>query len=85
MVTQTCDPSIWEAEAREDHKFKVSLGYTVKITAHACNPSYSGGRDQEDRSSKPAEQLVHETLSQKNPSPKRAGGVTKGVGPELKL
>jgi hypothetical protein len=22
--------------------------------AHACNPSYSGGRDQEDRSSKPA-------------------------------
>jgi hypothetical protein len=22
--------------------------------AHTCNPSYSGGRDQEDRSSKPA-------------------------------
>jgi hypothetical protein len=22
--------------------------------AHACNPSYSGGRDQEDHSSKPA-------------------------------
>jgi hypothetical protein len=22
--------------------------------AHACNPSYSGGRDQEDPSSKPA-------------------------------
>jgi hypothetical protein len=22
--------------------------------AHACNPSYSGGRDQEDRGSKPA-------------------------------
>jgi hypothetical protein len=23
--------------------------------AHACNPSYSGGRDQEDLSSKPAQ------------------------------
>jgi hypothetical protein len=22
--------------------------------AHACNPTYSGGRDQEDRGSKPA-------------------------------
>jgi hypothetical protein len=28
--------------------------------AHACNPSYSAGRDQED----------HETLSQKNPTTK---------------
>jgi hypothetical protein len=24
------------------------------LPAHACNPSYSGGRDQEDRSLKPA-------------------------------
>jgi hypothetical protein len=24
------------------------------LVAHACNPSYSGGRDQEDRGSKPA-------------------------------
>jgi hypothetical protein len=24
------------------------------LVAHACNPSYSGGKDQEDRSSKPA-------------------------------
>jgi hypothetical protein len=24
------------------------------LVAHACNPSYSGGRDQEDHSSKPA-------------------------------
>jgi hypothetical protein len=28
--------------------------------AHACNPSYLGGRDQEDQG-----QIVHETLSQK--------------------
>jgi hypothetical protein len=31
------------------------------------------------------EQIVRETLSQKNPSPKRAGGVAQGVGPEFKL
>jgi hypothetical protein len=35
------------------------------LVAHACNPSYSRGRDQEDRSSKSAVQIVHETLSQK--------------------
>jgi hypothetical protein len=29
-------------------------------------------------------QIVHETLSLKNPSQKRAGGVAQGVGPELK-
>jgi hypothetical protein len=28
--------------------------------AHACNPSYSGGRDQED-----CDQIAHKTLSQK--------------------
>jgi hypothetical protein len=29
-------------------------------------------------------QIVHETLSQKNPSQKRAGGGAEGVGPEAK-
>jgi hypothetical protein len=53
--------------------------------SHTCNPSYSGGRDQEDHSSKPAWAIVHETLSQKNPSNKRAGRVAKGVGPGFKL
>jgi hypothetical protein len=28
--------------------------------AHACNPSYLGGRDQEDRDSKPAGQIFNE-------------------------
>jgi hypothetical protein len=31
--------------------------------AHICNPSYSGGRDQEVRGSKPTRQIVRETLS----------------------
>jgi hypothetical protein len=29
-------------------------------------------------------QIVHETLSQKNPSQKRAGGVAQGVDPQFK-
>jgi hypothetical protein len=51
--------------------------------AHPCNPSYAGGKDQEDLGSNPAQAIVHETLSQKSPSQKRAGGVAQG-GPEFK-
>jgi hypothetical protein len=29
--------------------------FKLAPVAHACNPSYSGGRDQEDRGSKPAQ------------------------------
>jgi hypothetical protein len=35
------------------------------VVAHSCNPSYSGGRDQEDRGSKLPGQIVQETLSKK--------------------
>jgi hypothetical protein len=38
--------------------------------AHACNPSYSGGGDQEDCGLKPV-QANRETLSPKNPSQKK--------------
>jgi hypothetical protein len=31
-----------------------NLSIGQALVAHACNPSYSGGRDQEDHSSKPA-------------------------------
>jgi hypothetical protein len=65
---------------------------------HAYNPSYSGGRDQDHMPIIPATQeaeirttvqsqlgqIVVETLSQKNPSQKRAGEVAQGVGPEFK-
>jgi hypothetical protein len=43
--------------------------------AHACNPIYSGGRDQEDLSSKAAEQTVWDTF---------LGRVAQGVDPEFK-
>jgi hypothetical protein len=49
---------------------------------HSCNPSYSGDRDQEDHGSSQLGQIVYETISQKNPSQKRAGGVAQGVCPE---
>jgi hypothetical protein len=35
---------------------------------HIYNPSYSGGRDQEDCGSKAAPQIVQKTLSQKYPT-----------------
>jgi hypothetical protein len=38
--------------------------------AWVCNPNYSGGRDQEDRGSKLAGEIVHETPSGKNPTQK---------------
>jgi hypothetical protein len=49
--------------------------------AHACNPSYSGGRDQEDGSSKLARQIVQKALLENT---KRAGRVAQGEGPEFK-
>jgi hypothetical protein len=68
---------------RKKKEKKEGLG-TVACT---CNPSYLGGRDQEDCVSKTTwanSSIVHKTLSQKNPSPKRAGGVAQGEGPEFK-
>jgi hypothetical protein len=53
--------------------------------AHAYNPSYSGGRDQADRSSsKPSPANSSRDPISKIPNTKRAGGVTQDVGPEFK-
>jgi hypothetical protein len=46
---------------------KNSLSFKNIGPATACNPSYSGGRDQENHGSK---QIVCETLSRKTPSQK---------------
>jgi hypothetical protein len=40
------------------------------LVAHACNPTYLGGRDQEDRSSKPAQANSARDPISKNPSQK---------------
>jgi hypothetical protein len=39
--------------------------FSQVLMPHACNPSYSGSRDQEDYSSKPAWANKSESLSQK--------------------
>jgi hypothetical protein len=53
--------------------------------AHACNPSYSGGRDQENQVSKPAwANSLRDPISKKTHHNKRAGGVAQGVDLEFK-
>jgi hypothetical protein len=53
--------------------------------SHTCNPSYSGSKDQEDCSSKPAgENRLWDPILN-NPITKNwAGGVAQGKGPEFK-
>jgi hypothetical protein len=46
--------------------------------------SYSGGRDQEDHSSKPARANSSQDPILKIPNTKRAGRVIQGIGPEFK-
>jgi hypothetical protein len=52
------------------------LVLNLNLTAYhcwlnVCNPSYSGGRDQEDSGSKPARAIVPwDSISRKNPSQK---------------
>jgi hypothetical protein len=55
------------------------------LGGHAYNPSYSGGKDQEDCSLKPAWANSSWDPILKKPSQKRAGGVAQGVGPESNL
>jgi hypothetical protein len=52
---------------------------------HAYNPTYSGGRDQEDWGLWPAWANSSVRLYLKKPLQKRTGGVADGVGPEFKL
>jgi hypothetical protein len=51
---------------------------------HTCNPNYSGGRDEEDLSSKPTQANSLRVPILKITNTKRAGGVAQGVGPEFK-
>jgi hypothetical protein len=53
--------------------------------AHAYNPKYIGGRNQEDCGWSQPREIVHETLAWKNPLWNRAGGMAQGIVPEFKL
>jgi hypothetical protein len=55
------------------------------LVAHACNPSFSVGRDQEDCGSKIAwANSLQDPISKKHITKKRVGGVAQGIGPEFK-
>jgi hypothetical protein len=54
----------------------IKTGSKPVLVAHACNPSYSGSRDQEDCSSKPAQENSSQDPILKN---NRAGGMTQVV------
>jgi hypothetical protein len=61
------------------------MGTRWALVAHSCNPSYSGGRDQEDHRSKPVwANSLQDPISEKNTSQKRDGGVAQGEGLEFK-
>jgi hypothetical protein len=48
------------------HAGSIRVKESRVLVAHACNPSYSGGRDHED-----CGQIVCKTLSRKNPITKK--------------
>jgi hypothetical protein len=52
--------------------------------AYACNPSYSGGRDQKDQGLKPAQTNSSWDPISKKPNTKKTGRVAQGVDPEFK-
>jgi hypothetical protein len=51
----------------------------------AYNPGHSGGEVRRIMVRSQPRQIIHKSLSQKNPSRKRAGGVAQGIGLEFKL
>jgi hypothetical protein len=53
--------------------------------AHACNPSYSRGRDQEDCNLKPALGKFMRPNLENIHHKKRVGEVAQGEGPEFKF
>jgi hypothetical protein len=52
------------------------------LVAHACNPNYSGGRDQEDQFKASPGKWFARTYLKKNSSQKRV--MAQGVGLEFK-
>jgi hypothetical protein len=52
--------------------------------AHACNLATQEAEIRRIEVRSQSAQIVHETLSRKNPSQKIAGGVAQGVSPEFK-
>jgi hypothetical protein len=78
-----------EEDAMKRHQENKSEPLKFKIAGHRwlmpINPSYSGGRNQEDRGSKPAqENSSARPYLEKTLHKNRAGGVVQDKGPEFK-
>jgi hypothetical protein len=68
-------PPPWHVDGKE-RLIDTEVSPGTGLQAHTCNPSYSGARDQEDHSWKPARENGSRDPISKNPITKRAGGVT---------
>jgi hypothetical protein len=71
---------------------KVNVPFIIKkkkccqvLVAHTYNPSYSGGRDQEDHGSKPACKNNSQDPMSKNTPPQKRARVPQRVGPSSNL
>jgi hypothetical protein len=70
-------------------RFRIKSNFCWVPLAHTCNPSCSGGRDQEDHCLKSAwansfGDPISKTLITKKKKKKGTGAVAQGVGPEFK-
>jgi hypothetical protein len=73
--------SIFKKITLSSHK-KIQISWV--LVAHICNPSYSGGRDQEDHCSKPAQvNSLRDPLSKK-PSTKKGSAQVPVPPPQKK-
>jgi hypothetical protein len=68
----------------KNHKITKNFKWGWALVAHTCNPSYTGGREEEDCSSKPAQANSSERTYFKTTLHKKAGRVAEGVSPEFK-
>jgi hypothetical protein len=66
-----------------DTKLDTKVIQSWALVAHVCNLSYSGGRNHEGHSLKPAQAEFCEPLSRKTLHKNTAGGVVLGEDPEL--
>jgi hypothetical protein len=66
-------------------KIKKKKEYScLALVGHTCNSSYSGGRDQEDCSWKPAQEIVPRPYLEKSLHKNKDCEVAQGVGTEFK-
>jgi hypothetical protein len=93
-TTETYDGLTYNFSTLRSHKIHTHsvetvlqiLKFELGTVTHSYNPIYSGGRDQEDRGSKPAGATsFRDPISKKHITHKKmAGGVAQVGGPEFK-